>query len=637
MTHDRSPLPHTSVPPHEARDALQSRVATLSKAGFCTSPSWSPDGSRLAFVSDLGGLPQVWTVAGEGGWPRAVTALDDQVQAVAWSPSGDWLAVTVAPGGGMNSQLYVVRSDGTGWRRLSLGERDNNLGARWTRDGRHLTVTSNRDRPDSLDAYLVDPHGGEWHPAARTGGLGFLTDVGRDGRLAVLYRMVNRGYSDLDLVDLATGHTTPLTPHEGPGSFGVGQFSPDGRTVYLTSDKDRELAAFARVRLGAEGASGEIEVLAERDDAECAGAVFTRDGARAALLWNAAGRSELELLDLQSGARTPVTLPSEIVAAAEFSPDGRQLALALSGSQRPPDLWVLDVWAGTWRQVTFSPHAGVDLDALVRPELLGWRSFDGLPLSGWLYLPPGFARPGPLVLSFHGAPESQERPSFRRDYQALLSQGVAVFAPNVRGSSGFGKTFVNLDNGALRVNAVRDIQACADHVVGAGIADARRLGIMGGSYGGYMTMAGLTTYPDLFAAGANLYGVVNFETFFQHTEPWMAAISKVEYGDPDTQRDLLRALSPIHQLERVRAPVIVLHGANDTNVPVREAEQVVHGLRARGVPVQYLLFPDEGHGFSKTHNRVAADTAVSTFFARHLAAGVTSNEPLQVRPTQEDV
>jgi len=178
---------------------------------------------------------------------------------------------------------------------------------------------------------------------------------------------------------------------------------------------------------------------------------------------------------------------------------------------------------------------------------------------------------------------------------------------------------VNLDNGALRVGAVADIKAAADFLVAGRYADPRRLGIMGGSYGGYMTMAGLSEYPDLFAAGADLFGVVNFETFFANTEPWMAAISTVEYGDPKTQLAMLRTLSPIHKVDRVKAPTIVLHGANDTNVPVVEAEQVVASLKKRGVPVQYVLFPDEGHGFRKVPNRVRATVETVRWFARYLA------------------
>ena len=204
--------------------------------------------------------------------------------------------------------------------------------------------------------------------------------------------------------------------------------------------------------------------------------------------------------------------------------------------------------------------------------------------------------------------------------KALLSQGIAVFAPNVRGSSGFGKRFVNLDNGARRVDGVRDIKATADHLVRAGLADPKRLGIMGGSYGGYMTMAGLTEYPDLFAAGANLFGIVNFATFFEHTEPWMAAISTIEYGDPVKEAEMLASLSPIHKLDRIQAATMVLHGANDTNVPVVEAEQVVEHLKKRRVPVEYVLFPDEGHGWRKVPNRIRSTVELTRFFVKHLRA-----------------
>ncbi|MEO1088716.1 MAG: prolyl oligopeptidase family serine peptidase, partial [Acidobacteriota bacterium] len=270
------------------------------------------------------------------------------------------------------------------------------------------------------------------------------------------------------------------------------------------------------------------------------------------------------------------------------------------------------------RQITHSPHAGVDLDGLVEPELITYKAHDGLELSGWLYRPPQVDGPAPFVLSFHGGPEGQSRPRFRAVFQALTARGIGVFDPNVRGSSGFGKRFVNLDNGALRFDGIRDIESTVDAVVATGAADPKRLGIMGGSYGGYMTMAGLAWYPELFAAGANLFGVVNFETFFAHTEPWMAAISTIEYGDPATQADLLRELSPIHKLDQVVDPTLVLHGANDTNVPVVEAEQVVETLKKQGVPVEYVLFPDEGHGFRKTANRLTSDTAIVRWFEKYL-------------------
>jgi len=600
-------------------EALEVAVARMAKIGSCWSPTFSPDGERLAFVSDLSGVPQLWTVASDGGWPDRVTALDDQVSGVVWSPEEELLAFSLAPGGGMNQQIYLVEPGGTGLRRITDGGREGNWLGGFSHDGRRLELSSNRAAPQRMDAYLYHLDDGGMELLAENPGVGGVTDLSRDGRWAVLFRVESRSDSNLLLLDRSTGEEAVLTPHEGPGSFEGGLFSPDGATVYLSSNQGRDLTAFARVRIGEEGEPGPIEVLASRDDAELASFAVTEDGATAALLWNVAGRSDLDFFDLGSGETTPgPELPAEVATGLAFSRDGRRLAMVISGATAPSDVWVLDRRSGELRQVTRSPHAGVDLSSLVSPELVRYRAHDGLELTGWLYHPPGVNGKAPYVLSFHGGPEGQERPRFRADYQALLAHGIGVFAPNVRGSSGFGKRFVNLDNGELRFDAIRDVESTADYLVATGRADGDRLGIMGGSYGGYMTMAGLAWYPERFAAGANLFGVVNFATFFSDTEPWMAAISTVEYGDPETEAELLRELSPIHKVDRVVAPTIVLHGANDTNVPVVEAEQVVESLEERGVPVEYVLFPDEGHGFRKTANRIRATAAVVQWFAEHL-------------------
>ncbi|HKG25034.1 MAG TPA: S9 family peptidase, partial [Thermomicrobiales bacterium] len=489
----------------------------------------------------------------------------------------------------------------------------------WTHDGAALAISSNVRDPDGMDAYLVDISTGELRFVATNTGIGRINDVSRDGRRALLYRMASRSDDNLFLLDLASAEEHLLTGHDGPGTFDNGRFSPDGATVYLSSNKDRDLTAFARIQLGSEGQPGASEVIAARDDAELEAFELTDDGSTGALLWNVAGRSELDLLDLtgQNPIR-PVRLPAELALDLTFSRSGHLLAFAAAGAAVPDDVWIVDLRFGTLRQATHSPHAGVDLGSLVKPELTRFRAHDGLELTAWVYRPPQTSGPVPTVMEFHGGPEGQSRPWFVSLYQALLEQGIAVFVPNVRGSSGFGKTFVNLDNGPLRYDGIRDIEACLDHVVESGLAEPDRIGIMGGSYGGYMTMAGLTTYPDRFAAGANLFGVVNFETFFAQTEPWMAAISTIEYGDPVTQRELLRDLSPIHKIDRVTAPTLVLHGANDTNVPVVEAEQVVEGLRARGVPVEYILFPDEGHGFLNEANRIRSDVAIVHWFVQYL-------------------
>lgn len=326
------------------------------------------------------------------------------------------------------------------------------------------------------------------------------------------------------------------------------------------------------------------------------------------------------MVNLRTGKSRPVPpIPVDVIFGLTHSDDGRRWAFAGSAANRPTDVWILDAGSLKARQLTHSAHPGVALETLVRPNLIRFQARDGLPLTGWLYRAPSTPGPGPVVLSFHGGPEGQEQPFFSPIYQVLLSQGISVFAPNVRGSSGYGKKFLNLDNGALRVNAVKDIEDCAQELIRNKVGDPKRLGIMGGSYGGYMVMAGVTEFPGLFAGGVDLFGIVNFETFFRDTEPWMAAISTIEYGDPKTQLELLKQLSPIHKLDAVRTPLLVLHGANDTNVPVVEAEQVVAALKKNGVPVEYILFKDEGHGFRKLPNRIQAATATVDFFRRTLA------------------
>jgi dipeptidyl aminopeptidase/acylaminoacyl peptidase len=594
-------------------------VARMAKVGAASSPSFSPDGSRIAFVTNISGLPQVWTMPTAGGYPSLVTSFDDPVGFVTWSPDGQWLAFNVAPGGGFNEQIYVVRPNGTELRRLTDGGKAGNFLDGWSPDGRFIAYSSNRRDPSARDSYLVDVATGQSRMVAQNRGIGSIDDVSRDGKYAIVSRLVNRGDNNLYLVRLSDSKETLLTPHDGPGQFGGISFSPDGRAIYLISNKDRDLTALARIRVGPDDQPGPIEVLAARDDGELGGAVMNEQGTSVALLWNVAGRSELSFYNTATGKMVPgPKMPAEIVGGLDFSNDGRRLAMAIAGASAPGNIWVLDLTSKQLTQITQSPHAGIDLSKLVRPELVRYKAHDGLELSGWLYRPVGMTRPGPIVLSFHGGPEGQERPGFNSMYQALLSRGIAVFAPNVRGSSGFGKKFVNLDNGALRENGVKDIKASVDYVVSAGVADPKRVGIVGGSYGGYMVMAGLTEYPDMFAAGANLYGVVNFETFFKNTQPWMAAISKIEYGDPDKEADMLRRLSPLTRIDRVKAPTIVLHGANDTNVPVIEAEQVVENLKKRNVPVEYVLFPDEGHGWRKTPNRIRSTVSIVRFFEKHL-------------------
>ncbi|MDE2778015.1 MAG: S9 family peptidase [Chloroflexota bacterium] len=600
----------------ESSSEITALIVSLARIGRCWSPSFAPDGDELAFISDLTGKPQVWRMPAAGGFPSAVTAFDEQVSLVIWSPDGRWLAVESAPGGGMNSQIDIVRPDGSDRRRLTAGGSSNNWLGAWTKDGRSLLYSSNQESADTMECFRITLDTGATEKLTSAGGTTVIEDSSADGARLLIKRVAYRGDNNLYLLETSSGGERLLTAHDPPASFENARFSHDERAVFAISNQDTDMACLCRLSLAP---GSKWEIARARADAELAEFALSRHGGLAALVWNIAGQNELELVALANEMEGQlIELPGEIIESLRFSPDGSTLALCLSGARAPQDIWRLNIDSCGTRQLTRSPHVGVNLEQLVGARLLKYRAHDDLPLSGWHYTPRLGDAPYPTVLSFHGGPEGQEQPRFRYDYQALLAQGIAVFAPNVRGSSGFGLRFVNLDNGALRFHAIQDIATTAQFLVESGFADPGRLGIMGGSYGGYMTMAGLAHYPDLFAAGVNLYGVVNFKTFFELTEPWMASVSKIEYGDPETEGCLLEALSPIHKLDRVRAPTLVLHGANDTNVPVHEAEQVVAALRARDVPVEYILFPDEGHGFTNERNRITAAAAIVNWFAKTL-------------------
>ena len=608
-----------SAPAVSQAPTLAERVEALGRINSATSPTLSPDDKWVAYLSNESGSPQVWLrpLGDSAAAPRQLTRLADPVGRVLWSPASDWLAYTVAPGGGLNTQVWVMKADGSGARRLTPGGKENNALHGWTRDGAKLLVDTNKDDPAARHAALVDVASGEWQVLTRGRGLHAPTDL-RGGR-AIVRRLVGRGDTNLYAIDVKTGAETLLTPHEGKAQSSWGEMSADGRTVYLDSNVGRDRAGFGAVTIGADGAPSPIRYFATRDDAVADDGVLSNDGRIAALSWNAGGRTEIAWLDTASGKVRPgPKLPVDIAFPGQFSADGKKLTLVGSAADRTTDIYLVDVASGVVTRVTESRHDGVNLATLVRPELIEYAAPDGVKLSGWLYRPAVAAGPLPLVFNYHGGPEGQARPTMSPDAQALVANGIAVFAPNVRGSSGFGKAFMAMDDGPKRVDSVSDIKATTAALVGAGIADPKRLGIMGGSYGGYMVMAAVTEFPDMFAAGVNLFGIVNFESFFRETEPWMAAISTTEYGDPVTQAAMMRSLSPIHKLDRITTPLFVLHGANDTNVPVVEAEQIVASLKARAVPVKYLLFPDEGHGWRKTPNRVRSTTEIVAFFVEHL-------------------
>ncbi|MEV7988633.1 S9 family peptidase [Micromonospora sp. NPDC085948] len=580
-------------------------------------PAPSPDGRRVAYLSDQGGSPRVWVRDVDTAEAVALPTGDEPVLALSWSPDGRWLACVVAPGGAPRTELWVLRPDGSRRRQVAGFGRCSAALAGWLPDGAVLMVTETDERGRAV---LVDAGTGHRRVLAE-GDLLTLLDVTPDAGAALL-RRGPRNARWLELLDVATGEQLRLFPDTGQGSTDQGWFGPDGTSVLARTDAFSELAALLRVDLTRPERTPTR--LAGRPDAELEHAAPSTDGRRVALLWNTyGGRSELSLLDLTDGVQRAAGAPGEVLDDAVFAAGGDLLCLTAQGPVQPREVWLVDPSSGALRPLRPSTPPTGTSGGGVAPQLVDLRAQDGLPLSGWLYRPTG-PGPWPTAISLHGGPEAQERRGYNPLFQALVAQGVAVFAPNVRGSSGFGRSFVAADNLAGRYGAIADVAACAEFLVDAGVARPGHLGCLGRSYGGYLVLAVLVNFPGLFAAGVAECGISDFHTFYAGTEPWIAAAAVSKYGDPRRDAELLRDLSPLTHIDRLDVPVLLIHGANDTNVPAGESAQVARALAARDVPHRHLVLAGEGHDFLARANQEAARTATTAWLTRHLAATVAT-------------
>ncbi|MAL02998.1 MAG: hypothetical protein CL625_01810, partial [Arenimonas sp.] len=423
----------TKEAPSAADAELEARITAMARMASASGPQYSPDGQWIAFHTNISGVPQVWLLPAEGGYPRAVSAGPDAASGVRWSPDGR-LAYAVSPGGGYNARLLLTTTKGTDTIAMDDDGEANTFVGDFADDGRYH-FRSNVRNPATPDAWIWDPKTGKATMAFQIDGFGGIADL--QGEHALEWELVTRGNLNAYRRNLQTGERILLTPHEGNAEL-FGQFGADTSTVYLGNNLGRDNMVFGRIDIGADGKVSAPVTLAEREDAQLEDFLLADDASFALLVWNVAGRNEIERISLPDGKRSPLpAAPAELAYSADIAPDGKHAVLSLAGSTAPADLWQLDLASGEYTRLTWSPHPGVDLATLVKPELRRYKSFDGLELSGWLYLPKDFKAPGPVVLSFHGGPEGQEVPAFRSDYQALLASGIAVFAPNIRGSSGF--------------------------------------------------------------------------------------------------------------------------------------------------------------------------------------------------------
>lgn len=583
------------------------------------SPELSPDGRRVAFSTAITGEPQLWIVDAAGGWPQQLT-FGEPVTFHAFSPNGEWIAYGTDRGGNEREGFYLITPDGTRERELLAPSDAFRSFGGFSPDGNRIAYATTGRTGRDFDIHVLDVASGE-DRRVFTGEWGFFVAAWRpDGGALLLSETRGEDGNDVHLLDLATGELDTLfAPEVSAGHSGFA-WTPDGSGFYLATDQDRDFSALAHYDV----AERRLEVV-EAPPHDVGGVELTADGRY--LLWttNEGGWSVLHGRDLAGGEDLAVPeLPPGVVFGVETARRAPVAAFTVSGPRLPGDVWTWDLAAGTAARSTFSDAAGLDLSRLVVPTHVDFPARDGETLHGLLYLPPAAAAEGggkpPVLLAVHGGPTSQARPDFDAVHQYLLARGIAVLDLNFRGSTGYGKRFARLDNGRLRPHAVLDLEDAVRWLAADGRVDASRAAVMGGSYGGYLTFAALADFPGLFDAGVSFVGVSNWVTALEGASPALKASDRLEYGDIDDpeDREFFRQLSPITRVDRVADPLMVVHGANDPRDPVSESDQFVRAVRERGGRVEYLRFPDEGHGIRKLDNRVIAYRRIAAFLEREL-------------------
>jgi dipeptidyl aminopeptidase/acylaminoacyl peptidase len=497
----------------------------------------------------------------------------------------------------------------------------------WHPDGKTIAFSSNRRDPRHFDVEMLDVESSERCLLWQVDATCHADDLSPDGCLLLVRRVDAPSDHVVFIADVETGGVTRLTMGGTPAVYENLCWSQDGRQVFAVTDVGREFRAIVTIDI----ATGQIQpLIAPSCDVDAF--AISPNGEQLIYALNRGGISEVRLCELADGGDRRVDLPVgqahdgyRWVPTFSWLPDSGDASFAFSEPTRPPDIFLVRVGSPNIERLTHGWLAGLDPNVLAGAELVEYATFDGRKIPAFVFAPPDVRRDGsgPALFFVHGGPEMQTRAAFNPIIQYLAHRGFTVIAPNVRGSSGYGRQYLKLDDVEKRMDAVRDLAAGADWAVKSGLADPKRIGVMGGSYGGFMVLAALTEYPDLWAAGVDIVGIANFVTFLQNTGPWRRHLREAEYGSLELHIDILERISPIHKADRIVAPLFVVHGANDPRVPIGEAEQIVDRLRALGRPVEYLRYENEGHGLAKLGNKLDAYPKIAEFLDRHLGGNVT--------------
>jgi dipeptidyl aminopeptidase/acylaminoacyl peptidase len=590
---------------------------------FSSALAFTADSANLLFASNISGQFNLWSVPVAGGWPDQLTAFaDETVRGVGVSQTDGRIVLCADHDGDEFHQLYLIDPD-RGWPEKITDEPQvqHYVGSdAWSPDGTTFAYAANARKPTDMETWIRDLETGKSRPVFGVGMFSFPGPWSPDGAKLLAIEFRNNSDASIHLVDVEAATSRELTPHEDDALFFPGAWEPDGSGFYFVTDEGSEFRGLAFYDLANDQYEWVEEPTQDVEDLKA-----SHDGRVLAWLVNDDGYDRLRLRDLETGRDLPAPeLPDGArphLTGAEpplaVSPDGSQAALILASPRRPPEAWVVDTETGAASAVTDSRIGGLTEDDLVDVELISFPSFDGRDIPAWLYRPQAEGKV-PVLLSIHGGPEAQERPVYQPVYQYLLSRGIAVLATNIRGSTGYGKSYQRLVQRDWGGGDMQDWEHAVKWLHQQDWVDSNRIGLYGGSYGGFAVLTCVTRLPDYWAAAVDIFGPSNLVTFAKAVPPtWKRFIARF-VGDPETEVDFLMERSPITYVENVKTPLLVIQGATDPRVVKGESDQLVERLKSLGREVEYVVFEDEGHGFTKRQNELKAYALAVEWLEKHL-------------------
>lgn len=545
-----------------------------------------------------------------------ITFEEDGVDGAWWSPTNPaHMIVSAARGGSEKSKLFLLNPGRSPLVPLTTLDNDAiyRFGS-WSQDGSRFSFSSNERNGVDFDVFERVLADSQAVLICQAGGHLTAGRYSPDNRFLLMSRDHSNVNADLLLFDRATGETRVMTEHIGDEYFANAHFDDSVTKILALSNHGREYVGVCAIDIQ----TSALEWV-EIPEADIDLLAFAPDGMSYAFVTNDRGYSRFNFVNLRKESRIgDYRFPDGIIRDIAYSPDSKRLAITYGSAGKPFDVWLYDPNVDVLGQLTHSATGGIPQDMFVKPELIEFESFDKLKIPAFWYKPRNGTGKLPVIISIHGGPESQARPDLSGLYQYWLANGYAVLEPNVRGSSGFGRTYLTLDNVRKRMDSVKDIEYAAKWLSKQKEVDSKKLVLQGGSYGGFMVLAGLTNYPELFAAGIDIVGISNFVTFLENTGKYRKALREAEYGSLEADREFLEQVSPLNKVDKIKAPLFVIQGANDPRVPQSESDQMVEAIRSRGGIAEYLVFEDEGHGLRKTENKLKAYSAVMEFLKTHV-------------------